>query len=54
MCRALEIGCGEGRVSREMKTLGFQVTATEAIAELVEAARLADRLRTTLLRMPRT
>ena len=40
--RALEIGCGEGRVSRELKTLGFQVTATDAVAELVEAARLAD------------
>jgi SAM-dependent methyltransferase len=39
---ALEIGCGEGRVSRELKKLGFQVTATDAIAELVEAARLAD------------
>lgn len=40
--RALEIGCGEGRVSRELKKLGFRVTATDAVAELVEAARLAD------------
>jgi 2-polyprenyl-3-methyl-5-hydroxy-6-metoxy-1,4-benzoquinol methylase len=39
---ALEIGCGEGRVSRELKTLGFRVTATDAAAALVKAARLAD------------
>jgi SAM-dependent methyltransferase len=39
---ALEIGCGEGRVSRELRKLGYNVTATDAVAELVEAARLAE------------
>jgi SAM-dependent methyltransferase len=35
---ALEIGCGEGRISRELKTLGYVVTATDVVAELVDAA----------------
>jgi 2-polyprenyl-3-methyl-5-hydroxy-6-metoxy-1,4-benzoquinol methylase len=37
--RALEIGCGEGRVSRELRKQGFEVTATDAVSKLVEAAR---------------
>ena len=36
---ALDIGCGEGRISRELKALGDQVTASDAVAELVAAAR---------------
>src|SRR6516225_8356915 len=39
---ALEVGCGEGRVSRELKKLGFKVTATDAVEELLEAARQMD------------
>ncbi|WP_406872308.1 class I SAM-dependent methyltransferase [Aminobacter sp. P9b] len=39
--RALEVGCGEGRVSRELKALGYHVTATDAVAAMVEAAREA-------------
>jgi SAM-dependent methyltransferase len=35
---ALEIGCGEGRVSRMMKDLGYRVTASDPVAELVKAA----------------
>jgi SAM-dependent methyltransferase len=35
---ALDIGCGEGRISRELKALGFRVTAADAVAEMVEAA----------------
>jgi ubiquinone/menaquinone biosynthesis C-methylase UbiE len=39
---ALELGCGEGRISRELKKLGYRVTATDAVAALVEASRQAN------------
>ena len=29
---ALDIGCGEGRISRELKALGYKVTAADAVA----------------------
>ena len=40
--RALEVGCGEGRVARELKALGYRVTVTDVVAEMVEAARQAS------------
>ena len=38
----LEIGCGEGRVSRDLGDRGHRVTAIDASPTLLEAARAAD------------
>ena len=35
---ALEVGCGEGRVSRELKALGYRVLASDLAPEMVKAA----------------
>ncbi|MEA2348017.1 MAG: hypothetical protein QOG62_1804 [Thermoleophilaceae bacterium] len=40
--KALDLGCGEGRVSRELKKLGYQVIGVEGSETLAQAARQAD------------
>ena len=40
--RTLEIGCGEGRVARELTSRGHRVVAVDASAALVRYAREAD------------
>ncbi|WGF88249.1 class I SAM-dependent methyltransferase [Marinivivus vitaminiproducens] len=39
---ALDVGCGEGRIARELKGLGYRVTAADGARPLLEAARAAD------------
>jgi len=36
--KALEVGCGEGRVSRVVKECGYRVTATDPVAAFITAA----------------
>lgn len=40
--QALEVGCGEGRVSRVVKECGYRVTATDPVAAFITAAARAD------------
>lgn len=43
--RTLEIGCGEGRVARDLKQRGITVFAVDASATLIGYAQEADRRR---------
>jgi SAM-dependent methyltransferase len=36
--KALDVGCGEGRISRELTAYGFQVTAVDPVGRFVTAA----------------
>ena len=38
----LDVGCGEGRVTRDLKELGHHVVGVDASETMVEAAREAD------------
>jgi len=38
---ALDVGCGEHRVSRELKACGYRVTASDPVRELVNTAKEA-------------
>ena len=40
--RTLEVGCGEGRVTRDLVRRGHHVTAVDVTAELLKLARKAD------------
>lgn len=40
--RTLDLGCGEGRLARDLKALGHEVVAVDASNRLVDAARAAD------------
>jgi SAM-dependent methyltransferase len=44
--KALDIGCGEGRVSRLLGALGYDVTACDPVPEMVAAARGAGSAQT--------
>ncbi len=39
---ALEVGCGEGRVARTLRALGYDMTVVEPAPALLEAARALD------------
>ncbi len=39
---ALDVGCGEGRLSRELTALGYHVIASDAVGELLAAAAAAE------------
>src|SRR5438034_3100894 len=38
----VDVGCGEGRLARDLKALGHNVVAVDLLATMVEHARLAD------------
>jgi len=47
--RTLDLGCGEGRLSRDLKAIGHEVVAVDASSTMIAAAREADAELETLL-----
>jgi SAM-dependent methyltransferase len=41
-CETLDVGCGEGRLARDLKARGYSVTGVDGSATMVEYARAAD------------
>jgi SAM-dependent methyltransferase len=41
-CRVVDVGCGEGRLARDLKHLGYEVVGIDASPTLLAAAREAD------------
>jgi SAM-dependent methyltransferase len=41
-CRVVDVGCGEGRLARDLKRLGYEVVGIDGSPTLVAAAREAD------------
>ena len=41
--RVLDLGCGEGRLSRHLRRAGYEVVGVDASPTMVAAARIADR-----------
>jgi SAM-dependent methyltransferase len=41
-CETLDVGCGEGRLPRDLKQRGYSVTGIDGSATLIEHARSAD------------
>jgi SAM-dependent methyltransferase len=41
-CRVVDVGCGEGRLPRDLKSLGYEVVGVDGSPTLVAAARDAD------------
>jgi SAM-dependent methyltransferase len=41
-CRVVDVGCGEGRLPRDLKHLGYEVVGVDGSPTLIEAARQAD------------
>jgi SAM-dependent methyltransferase len=40
--KALDVGCGEGRIARKLRKLGYNVTGIDVAPQLIERARQSD------------